>query len=102
MRGRLAGMSAGGALLLAPCSSPHFGRERELTLVLPEILTMEGQIYPNPTSADPFSKSLSHFVNGAHDAGAELIKRIAGTSLAFSLLPGGRGIPVEDGSRATG
>ena len=57
---------------------------------------------PNPTSADPSSKSLSCFVNDTLGAGAEPIYRIAGTNLAFNLAPGGRGIPVEDRFRAMG
>jgi hypothetical protein len=95
-------MAAGGVPLLAQCSSPLFGLEQEPTLVLRGTFTAEGQTYPNPTSANPFSKSLSCFVNDALGAGAEPIYRIARTNLAFSLASGGRGIPVERGFRATG
>jgi hypothetical protein len=114
MCGRLAGMAAGGVLLLAQCSPPLLGQEQELTLVLRGTFTTEGQIYPNPTAADPFSRSLSYAIDDALGAGAEVIYRIAGTNLAFSLsseivlatterempVSGGRGIPVEDGIRA--
>lgn len=114
MCGRLAGMAAGGVLFLAQCSPPLFGQEQELTLVLRGTFTTEGQIYPNPTSVDPFSKSLSYFVDDALGAGVELIYRLAESNLAFSLasevviaatgrempVAGGGGIPVEDGFRA--
>jgi hypothetical protein len=114
MCGRIAGMAAGGVLLLAQCSSPLFGQEQELTLVFRGTFTTEGQIYPNPTSADPFSRSLSYAIDDALGVGAEVIYRIGGTNLAFSLssevvfatasrempVSGGRGIPVEDGFRA--
>lgn len=114
MCGRLAGVAAGGVLLLAQCFSPLYGQEQELTLVLRGTFTTEGQIYPNPTLTDPFSRSLSYVVDDALGAGAELIYRIGGSNLAFSLateivsatgerempVSGGRGIPVEDGFRA--
>jgi len=111
MCGGVAGAAAGGRLLL---SSPLFWQERELTLVLRGTFTTEGQIYPNPTTADPFSRSISYFVDDALGAGVELTYRIGGTNLAFSValdlvyatverevpVSGGRGIPVEDGFRA--
>jgi hypothetical protein len=114
MCGRLAGMAAAGALLLAQCPAPLFAQEEELTLVLRGTFTTEGQIYPNPSAADPFSRSLSYFVEDALGAGAEVMYRIGGTSLAFGIaaevvsattsrempVSGGRGIPVEDGFRA--
>jgi hypothetical protein len=78
-------MAAGGVQLLAQCSLPLFGQEQELALVLRGTFATEGQICRNPTSADPFSKSLSYPVDDTLGAGAALIYRIAGSNLAFSL-----------------
>jgi hypothetical protein len=75
-------MAAGGVLLLARYSVPLFGQE--LALVFRGTFTTEGQVYPNPTSADPFSKSLSYVVDDALGAGAALIHRTAGSNLALS------------------
>jgi hypothetical protein len=112
MCGRLVGVAAGGMILLAPL--PLVGQDQEFTLVLRGTYTTEGQIYPNPTSTDPFSRSLSYFIDEGFGAGAELIYRFGGTNLAFGVsvevvtgltertmpVSGGRGIPVEDGYRA--
>jgi hypothetical protein len=63
----------------------------------------EGQLYPGSTAADPFSEFLSWFVNGALDAGAELIKRSAAPTTGCEMpIPGSCCIPAPERSRATG